>query len=216
VCQDLKRELQNDPNFLSRVITGDESWCYGYDPEGKQASNQWKTPSSPRPKKIRQLRPNVKTMLICFFDILGIVYREFVPRGQTVNQEFYLGVLKRLRDRVRRTRPELWRTGKWLIHHDNTPAHTALRIGQFFTSQDMTLVPHPPYSPDLAPADTFLFPRMKRDLKGRRFDTLEDVFATSTRALNSIHLVEFQRCFEEWKQRLDKCVSSNGEYFEGD
>jgi len=35
VCQDLKRELQNDPNFLSRVITGDESWCYGYDPESK-------------------------------------------------------------------------------------------------------------------------------------------------------------------------------------
>jgi len=51
VCQDLKRELENDPNFLSRVITGDKSWCYGYDPESKQASSQWKTPRSPRPKK---------------------------------------------------------------------------------------------------------------------------------------------------------------------
>ena len=51
VCQDLKKELQNDPNFLSRVITCDESWCYGYDPESKQASSQWKTTSSPRPKK---------------------------------------------------------------------------------------------------------------------------------------------------------------------
>ena len=112
VCQDLKRELENDPNFLSRVITGDESWCYGYDPESKQASSQWKTPASPWPKKIRQVRSNVKTMLICFFDIQGIVHREFVPRGQTVNQEFYLGVLKRLRDRVRRTRPELWRSGE--------------------------------------------------------------------------------------------------------
>jgi len=53
VCQDLKRELENDPHFLSRVITGDKSWCYGYDPESKQASSQWKTPRSPRPKKIR-------------------------------------------------------------------------------------------------------------------------------------------------------------------
>ena len=53
VCQDLKRELENDPYFLSRVITGDKSWCYGYDPESKQASSQWKTPRSPRPKKIR-------------------------------------------------------------------------------------------------------------------------------------------------------------------
>jgi hypothetical protein len=57
---------------------------------------------------------------------------------------------------------------------------------------------------------------MKRDLKGHRFDTVEDIFAASARALNSIQVEEFQRCFEQWKQRLDKCISSNGEYFEGD
>jgi hypothetical protein len=75
-----------------------------------------------------------KKILICFFDIQGIVYREFVPRAQTVNQELYLGVLKRLKERMRRTRPGLWRSGEWLIHHDNAPAHAALRIRQFFTS----------------------------------------------------------------------------------
>ena len=144
VCQDLKRELENDPKFLSRVITGDEIWCYVYEPERKQASRQWKTPASPRPKKIGQVRSNVKIMLICFFEIQGIVHGEFVPRGQTVNQDFYLGVLKRLKERVRRKRPEMWRPGELLIHHDNAPAHTALRIRQFFTSQGMTLVPHPP------------------------------------------------------------------------
>jgi len=88
VCQDLKKELENNPYFLSRVITGDKSWCYSYDPKSKQASSQWNTPRSLRPKEIRWVRLNVKTMLIC------IVHREFVPRGQTVNQEFYLWVLK--------------------------------------------------------------------------------------------------------------------------
>ena len=67
LCQELKNQIENDPNFLSKVITSDESWCYGYDPETKQASSQWKTPTSPRPKKARQVRSNVKMMPIVFF-----------------------------------------------------------------------------------------------------------------------------------------------------
>ena len=57
-------------------------------------------------KKARQVKSNVKNMLICFFDIKELVHFESVPQGQTVNQQFYLEVLKRLRDAVRRKRPE--------------------------------------------------------------------------------------------------------------
>ena len=51
LSQELKNQIESDPNFLSEIITGDEVWCYGYDPETKQASSQWKTSTSPRPKK---------------------------------------------------------------------------------------------------------------------------------------------------------------------
>jgi len=47
----MEDQLKTDPDFLSKIITGDESWCYGYDPETKQQSNQWKSASSLRPKK---------------------------------------------------------------------------------------------------------------------------------------------------------------------
>ena len=47
ICADLRKRAQNDPNFMSSVITGDESWVYGYDLETKQMSSQWKTASSP-------------------------------------------------------------------------------------------------------------------------------------------------------------------------
>ena len=67
VCYDLRDQLENDPQIISKVVTGDETWCYGYDPETKQASSQWKTPGSPKPKKARQVRSNVKMMLISFF-----------------------------------------------------------------------------------------------------------------------------------------------------
>lgn len=67
VCTELKIAARDDPNFISNVVTGDESWVYGYDPETKQQSSQWKSPNSPRPKKARQVRSNVKSMLIVFF-----------------------------------------------------------------------------------------------------------------------------------------------------
>ena len=89
ICTDIRERAQNDSNFMSSVITGDESWFYGYDPETKQMSSQWKTASSPRPKKARQVKSNVKTMLIAFFDIDGLVHHEYVPRSQTVNKELY-------------------------------------------------------------------------------------------------------------------------------
>jgi hypothetical protein len=81
VCTDLHDQAQNDPSFMSLVITGDECWVYTCDPEKKQMSSQWNTISSPRPKKARQVKSNVRTMLIAFFDIDGLVHHEYIPRG---------------------------------------------------------------------------------------------------------------------------------------
>ncbi|VVC42343.1 Hypothetical protein CINCED_3A023661 [Cinara cedri] len=81
----------------------------------------------------------------------------------------------------------------------------------------MTTVPHPPYSPDLTPCDFFLFPRMKRNVKGKRFADIDEVKKKKlTEALAGILKNEFKKCFKNWNKRLDKCINSNGEYFKGD
>jgi histone-lysine N-methyltransferase SETMAR len=67
LCRELKQQARDDPNFISNIITGDETWVYDYDPETKQQSSQWKSPNSQRPIKARQVRSNVKSTLIYIF-----------------------------------------------------------------------------------------------------------------------------------------------------
>jgi len=114
-------------------------------------------------------------MLICFFDQKGNVHKEFVPPGQTVNAAFYVEVLKRLQENVLGKRPDQWQNNTWPLHHDNAPANAALLTRWFLTDNNTTVMTHPPYSPDLAPSDFFLFPKLKMKLKGRRFQTLEEI-----------------------------------------
>ena len=64
---DLANHNPKMPEFIKTIVTGDETWVYGYDPETKFQSSQQKHPESPRPKKARQVRSNVKVMLTCFF-----------------------------------------------------------------------------------------------------------------------------------------------------
>jgi hypothetical protein len=80
---------------------------------------------------------------------------------QTVKQQRYLEVLTGLRESVRRERPELG-SGKWILHHDNAPAHDALRVREFLDKKSITNMDHPPYSPDLTPWDFWLFPTYGR------------------------------------------------------
>ncbi|KAM7312456.1 putative histone-lysine N-methyltransferase SETMAR-like [Ixodes scapularis] len=123
-------------------------------------------------------KSRIKAMLIMVFDRKGVVHSEFVPQTQTVNKEFYCEVFKRLRNRVRRVRKEI--RDNWIFHHDNASSHTALIVSWLLAKLGVATLPQPPYSPDLAPPDFFLFPRIKRTLKGTRHGTLEMVKAAAT------------------------------------
>jgi len=77
-------------------------------------------------------------------------------------------------------------------------------------------VPHPPYSPNLAPADFFLFPKFKTTLKGRCFQTTEEIQENSIRKLRAITESAFQEAFQQWKKCWERFIASRGDYFEGD
>jgi hypothetical protein len=80
----------------------------------------------------------------------------------------------------------------------------------------MAVIPHPPYSPDLAPCDSFLFPKMKLKLEGRRFDTTEEIRAESQRMLDTLTEKDFQEVFQKWRRWWGWCLHAGGNYFEDD
>jgi transposase len=112
-----------------------------------------------------------------------------------------LEVPKRLREKVRRKQPEIFANNSWILHHDNAPAHTALSVRDFSATKQITLLERPAYSPDLAPSDFFLFPKLKEILKKRSVDDIDDIRNNTTAALKAIPQNHFQNCFERWTRR---------------
>ena len=182
--------------------------------QAKQQSSQRKGPLSPQPKKGRQVRSKTKVMLLAFFDYEGIVHHEYAPDWQTINKAFYLEVLRCLHESVRWKRTEKWRDGNWILHHDNASAHTSHLAQQSLAKHGTAQLQQLPYSPDLAPCDFFLFPRLKKVLKGHPFEAMEDIKQNSTKTLLDIPKEEFAKCFQQWQNRWAKCVAAEGNYVE--
>ena len=119
--------------------------------------------------------------------------------------------------RVHRVRPELYRTGKWMLLHDNAPTHSAIRIRQFLAQKMVAVLYHPPYfySTELAPAEFFLFPRLNAAIKGARFVNVNATKDRVTAVLRSIPEEAFADCFRKLYERFQTCVVADGDYFEG-
>jgi hypothetical protein len=86
----------------------------------------------------------------------------------------------------------------------------------FLAKNSITKLDHPPYSPDLAPCDFWLFPKLKNALKGQIFADLSDIQHNVKTLLRGIPENDFQNCFQQWHQHLTNCTASQGGHFVGD
>jgi len=118
--------FRHDPNdLLSRLVTMDETWLYHYDPETKQQWVEWRHSGSPRPKKFRVPKHAGKVLASIFWDQDGILLIDYLPKGQTINTEYYSSLLVHLKDIFKEKRRGKFSKG-FLFLHDNAPAHRAL------------------------------------------------------------------------------------------
>ena len=89
-------------------------------------------------------------------------------------------------------------------------------MSEFLAKNSTNIIEQPPYSPDMAPADFFLFPKLKLPLRGTLFQSIEDINENLRRELKSIPENAFKKCFDDWIICWHKCTISGGAYFEGD
>ena len=145
-CQSSQQVLEffrRDSNdFLSRLVTMDETCLYHYDLETKQQSMEWQHCGSPPPKKFRVQKSAGKFLVSIFWDQDGILLVDYLPKGEIINAEYYSPLLVQLKDTMKEKRRGKVTKGA-LFLHDNAPAHRALATQKKLAWASNVLITHP-------------------------------------------------------------------------
>ncbi|QQP37512.1 Mariner Mos1 transposase, partial [Caligus rogercresseyi] len=122
-------------------------------------------------------------------------------------------LLRQLRRNLPALSPDvdLRHRGHWYFHFDNAPCHTANSTNEFLAQKGIRVIDHPPYSPDLAPADFFYFPVMKKMLEGVEIVD-KRVQKEWTRVERAIPEDRFREAFRKWVERWEKCIRIGGSH----
>jgi histone-lysine N-methyltransferase SETMAR len=201
---------QHGETFLRNLITEDETPLCIYLPETKRDSSEWKFPDEKPTLKMRTGTSHGRAMMLStFWDHQGIILNDFADRGITINSAYYSQLVVAARKNRRKQR----NTPLWFLH-DNAPVHTAGVSEATIEDAGLTLLDHPPYSPDLAPSDFFLFRHLKKHLRGISFASKEDLKSAVEDFFANCHPDFFKNAFYDLVVRWKKCIERNGLYVE--
>ena len=206
--------LQDDrDDFIDRLVTQDETWVHHFDPESNVQSKQWKRVGSPPPRKFKKTSSAQKVMASVFWDKDGVIMIDYLERGHTVTGNYYAQELQKLREELKRKRRGKLMPGVRLLQ-DNAPRHTSHVAMATAKECGFELLEHPPYSPDLAPSDYYLFPKLKSVLRGRCFETDNDVIDAVDDFLTGQNSSFYYDGIAKLDERWHKCVEAKGDYIE--
>ncbi|XP_017795708.1 PREDICTED: histone-lysine N-methyltransferase SETMAR-like [Habropoda laboriosa] len=207
-CDSLLKRQENDP-FLKRIITGDEKWVVYNNVKRKRS---WSRKDEPAQSVSKANIHQKKVMLSVWWDVKGIVFFELLPDNTTINSEVYCHQLDKLNDSLKEKRPELINRKGVVFHQDNARPHTSLVTRQKLLQLEWDVLQHPPYSPDLAPSDYYLFRSLQNFLDGKTFTSNEDV----KNHLNQFFASKDQNFYERGimllPERWQKVLDQNGQY----
>ncbi len=204
------------PEGINWLLTTDESWFYALDPYCKRENMQWLPTNMNCPQVVARDRNARKLMFVPFFDTKGLVHGEFFI-NETVTKEVFQALLTRVRESIKTKRgSRVWnQRHRYRLHMDNAPAHRSYLVHGALLHWDWPVLKHPAYSPDLSPCDFFLFPLLKKKMRGKDFRTIDNLKEAILDEVGQITAAQWHGCFVDWVRRCRRCLQFNGGYFEG-
>lgn len=194
--------------FLHRIVTGDEKWIHYDNPKRKKS---WGPPGHASTSTA-----NGKKLLLCiWWDQLGVAYYELLKPNETITGAVYRTQLMRLSRALKEKRAHYYsRHDKVILLHDNARPHVAAPVKTYLETLNWEVLPHPPYSPDIAPSDFHLFRSMTHGLSEQHFTSYEDIKNWVDSWIASKDEAFFRRGIRMLPERWEKVVASDGQYFE--
>lgn len=210
-CEQLL-ERHKRKSFLHRIVTGDEKWVH-YDNPKRRATYGY--PGHASVSTTVQNIHGLKLMLCIWWDQQGVVYYELLQPGETITGEVYRRQLMRLSRALKEKRPEtVTRHNKVILQHDNARPHVAKPVKTYLETLKWEVLPHPPYSPDVAPSDYYLFRSMQHGLVDQHFTNFGEVKNWIDSWIADKPAEFFKKGIHELPEKWEKVVASDGQYFE--
>ena len=152
-------------------------------------------------------------MATVFWDAKGVIMLDFLPKRSTITGVYYANLLDQLRTAIReKCRGKL--SKGVLLQQDNARVHTCKVAMDAVEQNEYELIPHPAYSPDLAPSDFFLFPNLKKDIRGLHFRSDEEVVTAVEKWVNGKDPDFFSSGLMALEHHWSKCITLEGNYIE--
>ena len=196
--------------FFDQVVTCDEKWLL-YD--NRKRSHHW---LSSRDEPIMVAKPELhqKKVLLCiWWSTNGIIHYELLPSGKTITKEVYCAQLRRVSASLAKLMPAVVNRKGVIFHQDNARPHTAKMTLEVIKELRWELLPHPPYSPDMAPSDYHLFLSMDNYMRNRQLKNRDDVECALRAFLRSKSPEFYKRGIYQLENRWTKVIEASGNYF---
>lgn len=204
--------FRDGPGRLSDIFTGDEVTIYWRQIGRKTSNASWIGEDEAPRTVVKRSQFDQKTLFSIFFRTTGPVLVHAVERGVTIDNSYYIkNCLSPCLEAIKEQRPSTGTHGMKLLH-DGARPHVHQNVHDFLTANHINLVSHPPYSPDLAPCDFWLFDYIKQRLNDHT--SQKSLVKAVTNIVDEIPVSEYKKTFDKWIQRLELCVQNEGHYFE--